>query len=554
MFKPDMFDFLAQPHGFLLNGHKTAKTSYGAYLSLILVASILAVIGQEAYLYFNDVTPIVIETGQQTRKYPNTTMRNVGLLPLVKLKYKTNEVRGVDMFNVMTPVLMRVKRDYTFHDNGTSTENIKAVTYPYKPCSDLLKNQDYEFAEIFRTQFTEAEAVYMLCPQYVLNDTYTVGNRRNTEDNTVLQFSIKPCSMDTGCIVDPNEMKQYEVDIMSQRIDKQYDNSNTPINITYQDSYITGLTPGSTTYNIIILKRINVWDNRGFPFAKVLKQSVPVPDEKLNFQASWRNQTLLQTCPNIDANGGLAFLFCESYYIMELSIGDKDELINRSYTTLLEMLSQVGGLVTIIQAALTFVYMIFHEVVMKRMLVKSVFKFLPRKDQRSKRCCCMFKQRKRRDGSDVENGEGGPEDAGTIPRMQKSTLDGVEYLHVTKQIYDHAYLKIKEHMDMATLITELFNLKILVNALLTNYNRRIGPLVILSNSIEQKNKLKKEKLLKEEFKMKTGNDAPDKKYTEFQELQNKHSITTPDLNDQHLNDNNSPMRSQFNAGSKLLNN
>lgn len=485
----DKLDFLANPHGLLLNGNKTAKTRHGGVLSIVLAAGIVAILVLEFIAYANDSTPIVIETSTRTRNYPNTTLHNTRLYPIVKLRYLSTELSADEMLQVITPALVRATSTFTFHQNGSTSVSRTGKIFPYKSCADLIKNDGNEFGDVFREQFTEAEAKFMLCPEYSFEQSYAVGNRKDSVSNTVMQFSIKPCSLDSGCIVDATELKQYEVNLMSQRLDRQFDNSTDPVRLSYEDRFVTGLESGTTNYNLQVLKTMNVWDNKGFPFSKKIRKSLPMPDETLLYNGFWRTTPVNSTCPSIYANGGLGFLQCDAFYFMELAIGDNEINATRTYTSLASALSAIGGLVTILKAALAFVYMFFHRAALNTLLVKLVFKFLPPKSPKK----IMFCLKKKKSAEDKYS-----DDQPKIERVVKE--DKIEYLHVTQEIYDQALEKIKEHADMITLIRELFNLKLLVNALMKNYQRRVAPLVILSNSLMEEKKATEKKLKDEKAK------------------------------------------------------
>ena len=500
----EKIDFLAETHGFRFNGYKTAKTWLGGLLTIVFAAGAVAIVAFQFVLFENRSTPNIFETVQAAKNYPNTTLDNMRLFPIIRMRNDTQKMLADEIYKVITPAIIRVTSTYTLDQNGTYSLNRSEKAFPYKPCADLIHNDTYEYGHTLKGHFSEGQIKLMLCPEYVPEESYVLNkservlrtkkdNLSNWDEpmnNTVIQFVMKPCSLDfDSCVNNTSEdykiLRDYKVSLISQRIDRQFDNLTHPIKLSYEEYELIALIePKYTNYYNQALKTVNIWDNRGFPYSTNLRQSLPTQGEMSDLDWKvWPEYDLEKSsCPGLDVNGGVDFLQCNTYFILEMYIDELEINITRTYKSLADTLTNISGLVNVLKVVLAVVYMLFHNATLNSLLVKSVFKFLPPKPKKKKRICC----RKRKESSDDKYADG-------QPKIERHIENKIEYLRVTQEIYDQALEKIMEHVDMVTLIRELFNLKLLVNALMKNYNKHAAPLVILSNSVMEKNRLAAEK-------------------------------------------------------------
>lgn len=484
-------DLLAKPRGFMINGNNTAKTKHGGLLSITMVGLIIAIVVGQLIKFLTSDSPIIIESTKGTRLYPNTTLHERRLLPIVKVTRGLTPIKAEEVLKYMTPVILRTKNVYVENEEGVLVRHAKTWPYFYKSCKELVSNPDYDYAQAFEKDEIDMTLLdYSLCAEYNITDSFVLGNKKDEVNSTTQQFIIKPCSLPTGC-GPMSEMNQFEVQLMSQRVDRQYGNNTEPVTLSYEDTYVTGLEPGTMKFNLAFLQLIDIWDIKGVPFHDKIRDSIPVVKNFISYDSGWVNETEVTSCPAFDFDdieAIIGFFDCQPYYILEFTLGDTVQRVNRNYLSIPESLSQLGGLVTLAQAVMLFIYMIFHGLAFKHMLVKKIFRFLPpqifgKKESRwTKLYFWRYCSKKSRDNAATTSS------AERSPEATRVVKNNVEYIQVSSTIFDAAYSQIEQHMDMVTIVKELFHLKVLLSTLMSNYNRKVSPIVILSHFLKEKRK------------------------------------------------------------------
>jgi len=435
-------DLVGKPFGLRFNGQDSHRTVSGA------VFTILSIICVVIYLVFKLNTYINYELNSISTLTKSMKLRDLAekydvekysLLPIVKIIQSSDPNLDYQLaettWRFITPVVNIII-------SKVEANSLRVTqTSEYVPYIECTVGGDY-----------------WLCPDYQKLKNYPLLNYFNGKETVTILFEVYPCSGRDDCIA----QEVLERSLIS------YTNYDLSIDISRKEQPISAGT--ALIKSSYLTSEFHYMENINLQLTEIIdKVGFPRRDQSagLTFQRTSDSTPTIKrsdgtsvTCSDTDysTNG------CQPYQTFTYSVGEYYTLYERNYKTLVEVLSDVGGLYSIITLVFSSIFMFLNLAKPEAFIVEKVYK-MKRKRQSMQYyfCCCRKKY----------------QDQGKPPKK----VEGVTF--VSTEVYNAAVSAVTRHLDVVSLSKDILCIKFLAHYLLEEYQRAVLPFVSLQEDINR---------------------------------------------------------------------
>jgi hypothetical protein len=405
-------DLVGKPFGLRFNGEDSHKTLSGA------VFTILSIICVVLYLVFKLRTYINYELNSISTLTRSMKQRDLSeqydieknrILPIVKVTYSSDTTLDYSLADTTLRFITPVANIITaVVEEGTLSFKQTSVYIPYIPCS--VGGDEW------------------LCPDYEQLKEYPLLNYFNGKKTVTVAFEAFPCTARDDCIAQ-EILERSLITYTSYDLSIDISSKEEPLysgRALLKSSYLTSQFQYMENIN---LQLSEIYDKVGFPRR----------DQSAGFifqRTSDSTPTILRadatsvTCPDTDFNTN----GCQPYQTFSYNVGEYYTLYERNYKTLVEVLSDVGGLYSIITLVFSSIFMFLNLAKPEAFIVEKVYK-MKRKRQSMQYyfCCCRKKY----------------QDQGKPPKK----VEGVTF--VSTEVYNAAVSAVTRHLDAVSLSKDI---------------------------------------------------------------------------------------------------
>jgi hypothetical protein len=286
----------------------------------------------------------------------------------------------------------------------------------------------------------------------------------------ILAYIFYPCSLPTGCAT-KEEMAEIGVVYSFPSTAMNLSNYHRPIqNYLNADNFVFVNTAMRQKFQGK-LSVTEVYDDPGLYFPLELKSNVSSLDRIITTTRSRDPDQIQCTVQQMVADT------CSSYLVFDYMSSGKKMKIVRQYKGLVETISDLGGVNSIVFLLFLWANYTYVEVIQQKHLVHKVFDFFNEKlftakpARKSRLLCC----KKINPGLAKPGAAFGSQSSIT----SKTDPDALEPA-VVKNLQEQAYKMIENSLDIVTLVKEINSLKVLTHFLLKDYHLKLVPLISLS--------------------------------------------------------------------------
>ena len=465
-----VLDFLAPPIGLNVGGSAGLRTYFGAIMGVLYTASIIALGYFILLTYLDTKNPNVGSEHSESAEYPSVDFVENKLFPVVYVNYK-------EVVNIPVSVIPKY---FT----------IKLVRYGYKLTTDPVTGKDvitssFDFFDVVSCKEVMASPVYSqyykdyvgtkffkmysekygLCVKVDKPEAAVVSGGGTDSQVQILSYRLMPCSLPggVGCAT-LSEMKD---------IGFIFSTPSQAMNLSDYDHPIKAV-PNSENYYYINenlkqkyqskLAKTEIYDDPGLYFKLKKRTSFFSVDKMIT---SSRSRDASQTtCVESDVYK----LKCDAYINFDFMSSGRSTLIVRHYKGLIESISDLGGVNSIVWIIFLYMNYTYLALVQEKVLAHKVFDFFKEdafKPRASTRGCCRKKSLRR--------------DMGKIASIEElDKMNSRLNPKMIKQLEGEAYKVINKTLDVITIVKEINSLKVLTHMLLEDYHLKLVPLVSLS--------------------------------------------------------------------------
>lgn len=465
-----LLDFLAPPIGLNVGGSAGLRTYFGACMGVLYTVSIMALGYFIVLTYLDTNNPSVASEHSESAEYPPVDFVENKLFPVVYVNYK-------EVINIPVSVIPKyftiklVRYGYKMTTDPVTGKDVITSSFDFfdvVSCKEIMASPIYSkyYKDYVGTKFFKMYSEkYGLCVKVDKPEAAVVSGGGTDSQVQILSFRMMPCSLPggVGCAT-LAEMKD---------IGFIFSNPSQAMNLSNYENPITAV-PNSENYYYINenlkqkyqskLAKTEIYDDPGLYFKLKKRKSYFSVDRMITSSRS--RDSSQTTCLESDVYK----LKCDAYINFDFMSSGRSTLIVRHYKGLIESISDLGGVNSIVWIIFLYMNYTYLALVQEKVLVHKVFDFFKEdafKPRPSSKGCCRKKSRIREMGK-----------IGSIEELEKfnSRLNP----KMVKELENEAYKVIHKTLDVVTIVKEINSLKVLTHMLLEDYHLKLVPLVSLS--------------------------------------------------------------------------
>ena len=461
-------DFMTPPIQLNIGGKDGVKTFFGVMMTALYIGSIVVLSYLIGQTYFDKSSPTVVQESSQTDYNPVINIAQQGLFPVVYVfQQRVVPVLPAQVSNFLTLFYTKYRLIETINPDGSVNVTYNVIPMNFIACSQAVKDPVLGpvYQKYLSTQnFATLGMAFGLCPQFQLNESYIQGGGSQSTGD-LLTVDVFPCmSTPTSNCTTLGVIRNMSVVVTMPTSSVILANYTNPVssflnieNFYYINEYMNQKYQMKAMMN-------EIWDVDQITQAKTLRSNFTSIDKTI-FNAIARDFTQISCTPVEFAVGT-----CVPFMEFEFMSGPKIASSIRSYKTMTQILSQIGGINSIALMVFVYINLAYNYYAKKSYLVDRVFKFFQGvkalKAQNDKSLITPLKS------------ENGNDQSPTSKRSIRNPLEDLNNAEL-EELREEAYNVIQKNLDVITIVRELNNLKFLTHLFLKDYQQRLSPLVSL---------------------------------------------------------------------------
>ena len=507
-------DLMTPPVQLNIGGKSGVKTYFGVAMTIMYLTSICIFSYLIVLTYLATDSPSINEDISLSEVNPRVDMIENQLFPVIYvLAQGTHPIPAAAVGRYFTITYNKFRVIEDVYPNGTAKVTYKSFLMPVIPCSQALQNDtlaqvynNYQSTEYFRNHGNTSG----LCPQFFPDESYVLGGG-SQQHIDMLQLEFYPCNFtDSSKCATLAELLYVNVIVTQPSSSLILGNFTNPVKSYLNADVNYFINTQMTQKYSETLMYTEIWDQSQIFDSKTLRKNYSSV-EKTVFISQTRDPTQI-ACPGV-AQFDLSL--CYPYLIFQFSSGPTKHKFVRSYKTLMQTLSQLGGINSVVLLVFLYINLIYNYYAKKKLLVEKVFMFfVGLNDRRAKKPADHFDIRPG-EALQVNSSDGNTPSNRKKQELQERKTDVANPLAKLsggelEEMRNEAYEVIMKNLDVITLVREVNNLKVLTHLLFADYQQKLMPLISL-NIQAKKHRLKKrlELLQKDKPKQTVSKVSPD---------------------------------------------
>lgn len=367
-------------------------------------------------------------------------------------------------------------------DSANSSFSALNTPIDLVPCSSLKKDDAAFFAQIDSKDIVNFVNSVGICLNPKSDKLELSGKISEGGKYRGLIIQVSPCTLGSECLpaAEVNAMSFIKVKNTALL---DMGNYKDPLNyFSSIDEYYVLSTRFSQDKRIV-LGQSEIINSRGFLLPDITSTSYSTETEG-NGAVTGRNESQV-TCNEAEISD---WNKCSSYFKFQIVSSGQKITYTRQYRSILETIGDIGGLKEVIYFSFGLLYCIYNygDRLLKDKLVESIYGI--RRNNTSS--CC--KKKVMPDNLNLHNPVNSKDrESSNKPKTESGSIyqDKHGFHMASSDVFDKAYSKIEDSLDVVTICKELNCLKLLSHLLLTEYHTKLLPLASLNSFILKSEKL-----------------------------------------------------------------
>lgn len=370
-------DFFSEGVNLNVGGHAVFRTPYGSLFTCAYLAIMIFIVVSAIEKYLDTTKPIAVGEMYSTSEVPEINLYNNKLLPVVvAYSNETEFIRASNLgkyFTIKTEKINWVAKTIPGTDEATLEKVIDL--YRTVPCSELTDQQMEVYKYIGTDSFYyKTLRTYGLC-SLIPNDT-TVKGRISDKYFSQVVLKVLPCSLVTGCATE-DEMMQVNFQIIVPSSNLNVANSKNPHDFTIRADEVYFVTPMLRQIYLAKLKEFTVMDYEGF-IPTWMKETTVHDIGTVTFVQTSRKAVTKCTAQQVTIPDNIE---CLPYFEFLIQTSGQKVINKRTYVTLSQTLSTIGGTNSVIIIVMLMIYGPINEKKRKEYMTRKVYSLLGVKEE-----------------------------------------------------------------------------------------------------------------------------------------------------------------------------
>ena len=359
-------DYLGSGVNLRVQGKGALKTKIGALLSLISTGLILGATVLLSMDYFSTDQPKVNIEESRAIKHPPVDIIKSRILPVVTAYLDDVEILSFEESRKYFTITFTLG-EFPIDEFGNGRPTF--TYYSFAQCKTL-----YEAGRLREEQLSEDPIErqniinFGICPD-IFGKNISIKGKGGDRDPSIIRFFINPCTLTDGSCKPKSEIPRVGFYLNEFTPAMNLSNHDNPIKYYFNSFRYTYLNPDLGQRRLRTTKRTTIYDYRGFLSQPALRWQVDSMDSD-GFDVMYRDSTQVSCLPS-----QINTPACKPYWMVDTMSGGSNISITRSYTSILDTLSNIGGIFEFIYVFFELVYMFYYRHALKRFLVQKVFFF-----------------------------------------------------------------------------------------------------------------------------------------------------------------------------------
>ena len=475
-------DFMTPPVQLNIGGKVGVQTLFGVAMTVCYSASVIVFSYVFLLSFISTESPTVTSETAQSDINPTIDLVKASMFPVIYVSMSNlYNIPPAQVPSFFTMFYTKIRLYQQTAPNGTVTLNVFYQQMKVIPCSTALQNetiaatyQPFNSSPFFR----DYAKLFGFCVQFNETESYISGaGQQTTADITALQFY--PCSLANTSLCAPlQQLRAIGILVTLPQPSLNLSNYEDPIKFSLSADNLFFINEGATQKYYEKFMITEIYDESRYFFQQTLRTNI-TSIEKVVANSKGRDATQL-SCSLA------SFSTCTPYLEFQFISGASKTKYYRSYRTISQLLSQIGGINNMTLIIFVYINLIYNYYAKKILLVDRVFKF--------------FKEAKTVDGNPPKEPEPNDSfqkigDQSSFDKPKTTLINPLENLdkRTLKMLKEEAYEVIMKNLDVITIVREINNLKVLTHLLFKNYQQKLMPIISLNIQCKQdraKRKLK----------------------------------------------------------------
>ena len=357
-------DYLGSGVHLRVEGRSSLKTRVGAFLSLLPTGLILGATVLFGMDYANTAQPKVNIEESRALKHPRVDMVKSRILPVLFPYLDDVTILSFEETRkYMTITFMFA--EFPIDDSGNA--QLRVTNFPFAQCKDLYNAGKLIEEQLSQDPIERTNIInFGLCPDVSGQDINIIGKGGDRE-MAVTRFFIHPCSLTDGSCKSTADIPRLGFYLNEFMPAMNLSNYETPILYYFNSVRYTYLNPDLGQRRMRSTKRTFIYDWRGFLSKPTLNKQVDAIDTD-SFDVTYRQGTQISCLPS-----DILTPSCRPYWIIDTMSGGSTITITRSYTGVIETLSNIGGIFEVVIVFFELLYAYYYRHALRKFLVQKIF-------------------------------------------------------------------------------------------------------------------------------------------------------------------------------------
>lgn len=384
-----------------VGGHSVFRTAYGSIFTIAYLGIMIYIIMSAIDRYFDKTKPLAVGEIYSTNHVPEINLFDNKLQPvLVAYSNETDFINAENISKYFTIQTQKIIWEAVTNPKTNEAILVKSKEIiPAVPCKQLnasqLRNYEYMGQNSFYFQTLQSYGICSLLPK----NTTVKGS---ISDDYFTQFVLKvlPCSLPSGCASE-EEMFRVNFQLILPTSNLDVSNPEHPHEFTIRTDEVYYVTPNLRQIYLGKLKQFSVHDYEGI---------VPTWEtEKTVYDIGSVSSALSPRRPNLNCTAAqvqiMDNLDCLPYFEFQLQSSGLKVTNKRTYVTLSQTLSTIGGTNSVVIVVMLLLYGPINEKKRKEYMTRKIYSLIGVKEEDLQKGLEYLDKRKSRARMTLNDGE-----------------------------------------------------------------------------------------------------------------------------------------------------
>ena len=361
----NMFDILGPTFTLNISGQEKLKSKVGSLLTLGFLSCFIVASGFFIAGFFDRTTPAVVTEEINLKTGPKVEFGRSNMLPLIILNDKSegfdDEIDPNDVDNYLDIKLHVTRETKKKNAKGEDVPVNERVSYSAVPCKSLTSKGKFNYLARARNYqdwkpYIDEFAICIDANEADINKIFMAANSESP-DSTKLTIVMMPCSgpleADGGSCKPESDISKLSMELLFPTLNPDFFNYKDPtyMNIEFDNSLSI---PDFALERVDSFKPINhiIYDEDQFT-GSPKESGMFIELQPLGPTYTTRNQADPYSCEDPDSET------CKPVYSVSFVNGLKSFKYTRKYKSATAVLSEIGGISTLLLQVFTYLNMIY---------------------------------------------------------------------------------------------------------------------------------------------------------------------------------------------------